>query len=116
MTHLELGYNFNKPIKNLPNSLTHLKLGDRFNQPINYLPNSIIHLTLGKDFNQPIDNLPNSITYLKIHEKEYSGKNKSILKNIVKDILLNINETEKNNEGDIIKTKLNNKNFWILQS
>ena len=61
---LEFGFDFNKPINNLPIELNLLKLGSKFNHPVNNLPLKINTLIFGSNFNQPIDLLPNSIKVL----------------------------------------------------
>lgn len=89
ITHLYLGFQFDRSVDNLPKSLTHLELGYYFNQPIDNLPSNLTHLTIDNylpkeflegivsfcgeyedgyesRFNQPIDNLPPNLTHLSI--------------------------------------------------
>jgi hypothetical protein len=68
LTRLELGFDFDQPINNLPNSLNHLlfSFGSHFNQQINYLPSNLKYLVFNAQsfFNQPINYLPNNLRYL----------------------------------------------------
>jgi hypothetical protein len=59
---------FNIKIKNLPLALTHLTFPHCFNQPVDNLPPNLTHLTFGNDFNQPVDNLPPNLTHLTVGE------------------------------------------------
>jgi len=64
VTHLTLGFYFNKSIKDkIPSSVTHLIFGDSFNKPIKYnIPSSVTHLTFGYYFDQLInDSIPSSV-------------------------------------------------------
>ena len=60
MTHLSLGFSFNKNLI-LPNTLLYLELGCNNQYIIDNIPNSIKTLKLINHFNLELNNLPNSI-------------------------------------------------------
>lgn len=95
ITKIYFGYEFNKSIDNLLESVVWLVLGKSFNQPIQKYPSNLKYLTFGYDFNQllcnlpdilerivfggcfnnPIDNLPDSITHLSFFVEYYGSSN-----------------------------------------
>ncbi len=52
------GYDFNKPVDNLPNKIRKIVFGPKFNQPVDNLPSSLEEIIFGDDFDQNIEFLP----------------------------------------------------------
>lgn len=69
ITKIYFGYEFNKPIENLPDSINWLVLGKSFNQSIDKYPSGLKYLTFGYDFNQPVYHLPNLLERIVFGEK-----------------------------------------------
>ena len=69
---LILGKQFNKPIHKYPLDLKYLTFGYDFNQCVDNLPSLLERLVFGGEFNKPIDNIPDSITHLSFYIQYYS--------------------------------------------
>ena len=76
LTHLELGYRFNKEINNLPDSIIYLRLYDNeFYKKINQknIIEAITELKLSYEFNGFVNKLPKNLTQLTFYSK-YNGR------------------------------------------
>jgi len=60
---LELDYNFNIELNNLPNSIKKIKFysNSQYNKELNCLPNSIEYLKLPKEYNKKISKIPTGL-------------------------------------------------------
>jgi hypothetical protein len=67
VTHLELPYNYNQPVR-IHMGMKHITFGEDFNMFLKpkIFPNTITHITFGVKFNRPIDPgvLPESLTHI----------------------------------------------------
>ena len=70
MRYLTFGYDFNKEVDNLPNSITYLTFGFDFNKQVEHLPDSLTHLTFGYYFNQKVDNLPLDLKEIRMNKRQ----------------------------------------------
>eukprot|EP01112_Ceratiomyxa_fruticulosa_P004658 TRINITY_DN151_c0_g1_i3.p1 TRINITY_DN151_c0_g1~~TRINITY_DN151_c0_g1_i3.p1 ORF type:complete len:635 (+),score=68.33 TRINITY_DN151_c0_g1_i3:107-2011(+) len=66
LTHLYLGWTYNKPLPKLPSTLTHLHFSSYFNQTITSFPPNLVQLELSHHFNKPLPKLPSTLLHLKL--------------------------------------------------
>lgn len=126
ITHLELPYYYNEPIKKLPKNLKVLILGDyfnqilelpesleeficskfsRFNQAIIYPPNTKI-IKLGMYFNKNIDNLPFSLENLVIDSKFFNHSISNLPFNLKQLTIKNLKNINNNINFDYLPISL----------
>ncbi len=64
-------HNFNQSVDKLPENLTHLTLGFCFNKTLNNLPINLLYLDIhSMHFSQNTDNLPNNLVEILITKEK----------------------------------------------
>lgn len=115
MNYLSFGYNFNRSVNHLPNSVKTIefnfytnvkaiKLISKFNRSVDNLPTRLEKLCLGDSFNKSIDKLPNSLKYLNLGS-QFNYKINKLPKSLIYLTIPNKNLINKNDFNPILKVK-----------
>lgn len=111
------GFNNNIEENELPNSITHLDLGYHFNKSFKNIPNSITHLSICRKFNKNIIEIPNNVKYIKIDKFNINIINKLCLFDQLIEIIIIYDYDMRYNDDDNIDKieEINNPNNIIIK-